>query len=583
MNDLLKTLHPYINSLPLNFDTMLKKETIKILPKTIVCTYGEYVYFGISTAISQIFNDNKQLTLDKNQLLLKFNIDGLQLYKSSSSSVWSIVMQIPCILDCPVLVGLYIGTNKPCHKILLESFIDELEQILRHGILKICDHNYSVNKVLVICDAPARAMIKQIKGHSGYFSCERCEVEGTYFQGAVCFDEISDVLRTDEFFRQHSNEEHHQGTSLFERLPIDMITTFVLDSMHLVSLGVMRRLLFFWLTMGPLHCRLAGFSQITINNNFLNLSSWLPSAFSRKPRPLSEIKKFKATEFHTILKYTGVSAFMNVVNDNVFKNYLLLHVGFTILSSTKFCLKYHQLATKCLREFFLNSKEQYGIKFCSYNVHSILHLSDDVFNHKISLNAMTSYPFENYYIHLKKSIKSPYLPVRQLIKHVKEGFFSKCRLVKQQCNSLTTLSVMMNGCQTFIPPNLRCYSIYKSLHISSLVLHSKLCDSFFSDKKNKIYQFLCAIGTPDEPTIIAVSLPNDAFHDLYTYPCNSSLLHIFAYNGSFYNGTLAPSVKILHINDVCTKFVCIPHSVNIDQYCFFPLNVNMDDKCEHCI
>ena len=32
------------------------------------------------------------------------------------------------------------------------------------------------------CDTPARAYVKNIKGHSGYFGCEKCSQEGNIME-----------------------------------------------------------------------------------------------------------------------------------------------------------------------------------------------------------------------------------------------------------------------------------------------------------------------------------------------------------------------------------------------------------------
>jgi hypothetical protein len=47
---------------------------------------------------------------------------------------------------------------------------------MQRGIL--INGNYKPFRVIgYICDAPAQTLVKQIKGHTGYFSCEKFVVE----------------------------------------------------------------------------------------------------------------------------------------------------------------------------------------------------------------------------------------------------------------------------------------------------------------------------------------------------------------------------------------------------------------------
>lgn len=82
------------------------------------------------------------------------------------------------------------------------------------------------------------------KQSSGYFSC-KCTQEGEYINSVV-FPNLKFTLRTDESFRIQEQEEHHTGISSLEKLEIDMINQIALDYMHLVCLGIMKRLLLFW-------------------------------------------------------------------------------------------------------------------------------------------------------------------------------------------------------------------------------------------------------------------------------------------------------------------------------------------------
>lgn len=68
----------------------------------------------------------------------------------------------------------------------LQPFVEELNHLLVHG-LTINGISLSITIKGIIADAPARAFIKQIKGHSGYFACEKYTEEGDYLSGSICF------------------------------------------------------------------------------------------------------------------------------------------------------------------------------------------------------------------------------------------------------------------------------------------------------------------------------------------------------------------------------------------------------------
>lgn len=92
------------------------------------------------------------------------------------------------------------------------------------------------------CDTPARSFILNIKGHTGYFGCPKCIQQGDY-EGRVVFLERNAPLRTNESFRNRIHEDYHNGDSILELLDLDMVLDFPVDPMHLVDLGVCRKLL----------------------------------------------------------------------------------------------------------------------------------------------------------------------------------------------------------------------------------------------------------------------------------------------------------------------------------------------------
>jgi hypothetical protein len=48
-----------------------------------------------------------------------------------------------------------------------------------------------------------------------------------------------------------------------------------------------------------------------------------------------------------------------------------------------------------LRLFFVGMREAYGNQFCTFKNHLVTHAPDDVKMHKVQLDAMAAYPFEN--------------------------------------------------------------------------------------------------------------------------------------------------------------------------------------------
>ncbi|XP_065645476.1 uncharacterized protein LOC136075954 [Hydra vulgaris] len=90
-----------------------------------------------------------------------------------------------------------------------------------------------------VCDAPARAFVKCIIGHSGYHSCDRCMAVGTQKDG-VRLLETTALLSTYMAFKNNLYiEEGHQLDSLspLVQLNFPMVTGFPLDYMHLYVLG----------------------------------------------------------------------------------------------------------------------------------------------------------------------------------------------------------------------------------------------------------------------------------------------------------------------------------------------------------
>lgn len=236
--------------------------------------------------------------------------------------------------------------------------------------------------------------------------------------GKMTFPKTDAQLRTDTRFMNRTDEEHHKGVSPFVALNIGMVTHFPLDYMHLVCLGVTKRFLLL-LMKGPLKCRLSANSVKSISENLEALKNNVPSEFARKPRTIYEIDRWKATEYRQFLLYTGLVVLHGIVHPNIYQNFLLLHVGIHILLNDTLSIAYNQYAHDILEGFVNNFSDIFGKDMVVYNVHCLVHLSEDA---KVygSLDNISSFPFENFLAKLKRIVRKPTFPLSQIIRRLSE-------------------------------------------------------------------------------------------------------------------------------------------------------------------
>lgn len=414
VNDLLSILREQGHtSLPKDARTLL--ETPRVFSPLTKCG-GQYLYFGVSSGISHILSKYPCFGEKHTCVNLKINVDGLPLFKSSSSQFWPILGSFNG-LDVFV-IALFYGNSKPSS--VDEYLHDFLEEVVQHGL----SHEgkmFVVDVNCFSCDAPARSFLKCITSHNGYYSCERCTVKGSW-EGRVVFNSVErSCLRTDEQFANFQYEHHQKRQSPLIDHGMLCIQSFSLDYMHLVCLGVTKRILHF-LRGGPRICKLSAQQLTQISDNLVQLHGAMPSEFARQPRTLKELDRWKATEFRQFLLYTGPVALRNVVSDEVYQHLLSLSVAISIMLDTNTAkrIAYLKYAHDLLEFFVTTCKNVYGTTFAVYNVHALLHLHEDINYFKCSLNEISCFPFENYMHCLKKLIRNANNPVVQVAKRLNE-------------------------------------------------------------------------------------------------------------------------------------------------------------------
>ena len=428
---LLKILAAYnvAKGLPLDSRTILKT---KRSATTRSVSGGEYYHFGLEHGLTRLLCNLSLSTFEQltDTLNVNINMDGLPCFKSVNTHIWPIL----CSLivkgkSCrPFTIGVFYGReSKKRVDEYLSDFVEEYNKCRTAGF-SCRNRKFKVNVWCVICDAPARAFIKNVQLHNAYHGCERCTIEGEKLKG-MNYNEDDCQLRTDRSVKNMTDENHHRGPCPLSKCDIKLVTQFVLDYMHLVLLGVLKRIICYCLykeetkkTVLMRWCRFSLPQWRKIDARLLSYIDSCPSDFARKPRSLHCFKMWKATELRTLLLYTGVVAFNGEMDANCYANFKLLMCAMRVYLSDTHCAdrKYRSFARNCLRGFVKQYRALYGRREVVYNVHNLLHLPADCEKYG-NLDNISAFPFENHLHSFRRMIRSGNRTMQQIIRRLDEG------------------------------------------------------------------------------------------------------------------------------------------------------------------
>ena len=522
-----KLLHSIRSELPI-LSLPLSAVTLLGTPKhadVINIAGGEYCHFGVKKCVEKII---KKRLLNKNydtNINLIISTDGAPLGKSSEKNLWPILCSEKSSKDV-YIIGIYSGQFKPTNSNdFLEMFTQESITIINDGII-FENISYSVRIYALICDTPAKAFVLCIKYHSGYSSCTKCTIEGKMLK-CICFPGKIQTLRTDEKFRnnEYFDDNYQKENTILNSIPhFGLVSNVPLDPMHLLYLGVTRKLFLIWLVSSSVH-KLPQNSQNGISECLVSLKKYITYDFARKPRALKFLKLFKATEFRQLLLYTGVIILRNFVNDNVYVNFLTLHVATTILSNPVLCEKkdYVDYAEKLLIKFVNDFEILYGAEYVTHNVHNLLHLTNDARKYGI-LEEFSAFTFENFIACIKRMIRKGAQPLQQLLRRCIEiENLQDIDLIESSQDQYQTDHQHFNGPVINNQQNIRQYTFLK---FKSFKINCKDDINNFLEVKNTCVIKALNIIRTENSDIFVVGKEMKIMGSIYTTPCISSELGI---------------------------------------------------------
>lgn len=363
----------------------------------------------------------------------------------------------------------------------------------------------------------------------------------------VVFPTLHCPLRTDLKFRQKDYGKHHAGQdSPILKLPdFDMVKDFVVaDSLHLLELGVMKRLLTGWRD-GSLgyEGKLSALKIQQLSDAVVNVE--LPKEIHRKMRGLDCLAFWKGTEWHSFLNYVSIVVLKDFIDEKLYSHFLLLFIAVRICSSEYF-KKWLSLAQILFEKFIEGFIKIYGEEFVTSNIHNLEHVVGDVQRFG-SLSSISAYPFESYLFQLKKYVRQGKNCLQQVANRILEK---------------TRFPFNINNAR-FVPNIIKRGNLVQCEVRQGLEINNEFKDSWFLTKEFEIVQMVDASTDPDNNVLVhGKALVYQT--DFFKLPIRSSFLYIYEAQISHLKQSKAYSIE-----DIMCKFVVIPYNVN--NYVYIPL------------
>jgi len=499
---------------------------------------GKYLHFGLKENIIIFI---KKYNYFNNEILkLNINIDGLPIAKSSRSQCWPILgdILIENINTDPFTIGIFHGLSKPKDSSeFLKMFIEEYKELELNGVF-INGTTFKVKLNCVICDAPAKAYVLNILGHTGYFSCTKCVSEGDMFENKVVFIRVNATLRTNESFRNRLQPEHHHGPSAFENLNIDMINQFPLDYMHLILLGVTKRILSLWL-LGNKEVRLTKTQITQLEESYMSTKGYIISDFARKPRSFTSLAMWKATEFRLFLLYVGPVVLKNILSKKAYSHFLCLALAVRLLCENNISNENIKYAKELLSYYVKKFGYFFGYGQYTHNVHNLIHIANDASNHG-SLDKFSSFKFENKFTKYKNMLQNSRHPLQQLYNRISEELS-----VDKPIGTKEYPKIVFKKNKIF--------SVQLGFTTFSLKFNENCCIL----KNNKICLINSFLKTGNDLSCFGKFYANS--ESFFSVPCDSTMLKIFQVN----NSQLSKELISFNINEISHKCLRLVNKANM--------------------
>lgn len=353
-----------------------------------------------------------QILSDVNNLSYTFNSDGSPLYKSSKFSIWPIhvhLNELPPKLRFHhvMLAGLWFGPTEPVMHMFLKPFVEQAKSLVSEGVSWKRDGEACISKVVGICcsvDSKARPTMRNTTQFNGYYGCGFCLYPGTLVDKQVKYP-ITPVNYPD---RDAESMERDMEEALIVRKSVrgvkgpsplinmsffDIVWGFTPDYMHCVLLGVTRQLATRLLQDSEEPYYVGSPNTLRVLDQRIKAIK-TPHLITRLPRPISEYKFWKASEWRSWLLFYSLPCLEGLLDAKYTKHLGLLSSAIYLLLQDQITFEEINSADELLMEFVVRFQMLYGDTAMTFNVHLLTHLAKAV-KYWGPLWAHSAFPFEN--------------------------------------------------------------------------------------------------------------------------------------------------------------------------------------------
>lgn len=264
----------------------------------------------------------------------------------------------------------------------------------------------------------------------------------------MTYPELDAPLRNDLAFRLRHDViivMHHKNAerSIIEDLLSDVVEDDILDYMHLVCIGCHKKQIEHWINTPFDKHRWKKEIVQQISGYLISVGKFIPNLFPRKPRSLDDIPRWKATELRMDLLYICPVAYRPpYLTKERYDHLITLHVAIKILVSREKCQKYVDLVENLLSRYVLTCTKLYGPEYISFNVHTLVHLANEVRKHGC-LDDNSAFPFENKLQKLKNLVRKSGNALQKVVKRMDE--FKKSKV---KCHPISTTDKSVSSEET---------------------------------------------------------------------------------------------------------------------------------------